>query len=59
MENYIVKVIIEYDDYGGKEINNENPKTRRKVGELFHCTKERYEYLKSLDLVTLRGIDKK
>ena len=59
MKNYIVKAITEFDDYEGKEIKEENPRIRRKINNLFYCTKERYEYLKSLDLVTLRGIDKK
>lgn len=59
MKNYIVKTKTEFDDYEGKEIKEENPRIRRKINDLFYCTKERYEHLKELELVVLRGIDKK
>ena len=58
MERYIVKTIIEFDDYGGKEIKPENEKIRRNIGNIFRCNKQRYEHLKALKLVYLVGIDK-
>ena len=58
MERYVVKTIIQVDDYGGKEIKPENERTRRNVGDIFRCDKQRYEHLKKLKLVYLVGIDK-
>ena len=58
MENYIVRTLVEFDDYQGLEIKPENPKVRRKINENFNCTKERYEHLKNLGLVLLVGIEK-
>lgn len=57
MKNYLVKAIKEFDDYEGAEIKPENPKTKRIVGAIFNCTKERYEYLKENNAVELVGID--
>lgn len=59
MKNYIVKSITNFDDYEGLEIKPENPRIRRNINDVFNVTKERYEYLKELKLVTLVGIDKK
>ena len=58
MKNYIAEAITIFDDYEGQEIKPENPKTRRNVGDLFNCTKERFEYLKRKGLVILKGINK-
>lgn len=58
MKNYLVQARFEFDDYEGQEIKPENPKVRRKINDVFNVDKERYEYLKELNLVTLVGIDK-
>lgn len=59
MKNYIVRATTPFDDYEGLEIKPENPKTHRNLKDIFNVTKERYEYLKKLNLVILVGIDKK
>lgn len=58
MKNYVVKASMEFDDYEGLEIKPENPRIKRKIGDVFNVTKERYEYLEGRGLVTLVGIDK-
>lgn len=58
MKNYIVIATREFDDYEGLECKPENHKEHRKKGDVFSCTKERYEYLKSNNAVLLRGIEK-
>jgi hypothetical protein len=58
MKNYIVIATREFDDYEGLECKPENHKEHRKKGDVFNCTKERYEYLKSNNAVLLRGIEK-
>lgn len=58
MKNYVVKASMEFDDYEGLEIKPENPRIKRKIGDVFNVTKERYEYLEGRKLVTLVGIDK-
>lgn len=58
MEKYLVKTLVQFDDYGGKAITPENPRIQRKVNDVFRVTKERYTYLKSRNLVFLVGIDK-
>lgn len=58
MKNYIVKAKILFDDYEGLEIKPENPRIRRIAGDVFNCTKERFEHLKGLNLVDLVGIEK-
>ena len=58
MERYIVKAVMQFDDYQGKEISPENPKLTRNIGDIFRCNKDRYLYLKSRNLVFLVGIDK-
>lgn len=57
MKNYVVKALIEFDDYEGAEIKPENPRTKRLINSIFNCTKERYEYLKENNAVELVGID--
>nr|MCR5504680.1 hypothetical protein [Elusimicrobiaceae bacterium] len=52
MEKYKVIVTRKFDDYEGRQIGNGDFKTR-KVGDLFECTKERYEYLKLHGVVNL------
>lgn len=59
MKNYIVRATTPFDDYEGLEIKPENPKIHRNLKDIFNVTKERYEYLKKLNLVILVGIDKK
>lgn len=59
MKNYLVKAKQSFDDYEGLEIIPENPKKTRVVNDVFNVTKERYEYLKKLNLVILVGINKK
>lgn len=58
MKNYIVMATREFDDYEGKECIPENHKEHRVKNDIFNCTKERYEYLKSNNAVLLRGIEK-
>lgn len=59
MKNYIVRATTPFDDYEGLEIKPENPKKHRNLKDIFNVSKERYEYLKKLNLVKLVGIDKK
>ena len=57
MKNYIVKALINFDDM--EEKNELGANTPRKANQsIWHCTKERYEYLKSRGAVMLVGIDK-
>lgn len=58
MKNYLVKTLVQFDDYEGLEIKPENPRVQRKINDIFNCTKERYEHLKDLNLVVLVGIEK-
>jgi len=54
MDNYKVKSLVQFNDYGGKDINNpENPYIVRAVGDEFNCTAERYLYLKERNAVEL------
>lgn len=53
MKNYKVKALKKFDDYEGKEVNSSNSCVARKVGEEFLCDKERYEYLKSFNVIEL------
>ena len=58
MKNYLVKALINFDDYEGLDANNPaNPHIRRDVDVIFNCDKERYEYLKSKNAVMLMGIE--
>lgn len=59
MKNYLVKATRSFDDYEGKEVNSENTFVHRNLNDEFHCTKERYEFLKANNAVILLGIDKK
>lgn len=58
MKNFIVIATREFDDYEGLECKPENHKEHRKKGDVFNCTKERYEYLKLNGAVILKGIEK-
>lgn len=49
MKDYTVEALINFDD------NEDN--TNRPKGTIFKCTKERYEFLKKHNAVTLVGID--
>lgn len=53
MEKYKVKTTIGFNDYGGGKIGPNEPFTARKTGDVFECSKERYEYLKSHNVVDL------
>lgn len=56
MEIYKVKTIKSFNDYEGKEITANETFKKRRVGELFECTKERGEFLlqnKVVELVEL------
>jgi len=60
MDNYLVKAIKNFDDYGGKDIlNPENAFIKREAGKSeWECSAERYEYLKSVGAVELVEIIK-
>lgn len=58
MKNYVVKALVNFNDYEGKEINPSNSFVERKISDTFNCTKERYEHLKEKKLVVLVGINK-
>ena len=55
---YYVKVIRDFNDYGGKEVKDGNKCEQRKKGDLFYCKKDRYLYLKDNGVVELVGIKK-
>ena len=57
--NYIVKVIREFDDYGGEKIDASVMHVKRNKGDIFTCSKERYLFLKEHNVVVLRGIERK
>lgn len=52
MGDYKVKSLINFNDYNGGEIKGNDYIIRRK-GDVFTCTKERYEYLKEHNAVEL------
>ena len=56
MKNYLVKATRRFNDT--QEKNENGVDTPRNIGDVFHCTKERYEFLKENNAVTLMGIDK-
>ena len=60
MENYVVKALIDFTDYLGKDINNPANEHYQRIANvsIWNCTKERYEDLKSKNAVMLVGIDK-
>ena len=58
MKNYVVKALRGFDDYEGAEIKPENPHIWRNKDDIFRCTKERCEFLRSKNAVLLVGIDK-
>lgn len=55
MKNYLVKANFKFNDMEEKTADGTD--TVREQGAIFNCTKERYEYLKSKDAVTLMGIE--
>ena len=56
MKNYIVKALFNFNDV--EEKNQYGGDTPRIANEsVWHCTKERFEYLKSKNAVMLVGID--
>lgn len=59
MKRYIVKALIYFDDYEGKEITDNESAKKRKAGDIFQCYKKRYEYLKNKNAVVLMGINKR
>lgn len=56
MKNYLVKATMMFNDM--EEKTEAGTDTPRKIGDVFNCTKERYEYLKSHNAVMLVGIEK-
>lgn len=58
MNNYKVKAIIKFNDYEGKNISSStNAFVARKIGDIFSCTAERYNYLKEHNAVELIEIE--
>lgn len=55
MKNYLVKALIDFNDM--EEKTEAGTDTPRIIGDVFNCTKERYEYLKSKNAVMLVGIE--
>lgn len=56
MKNYIVKATIDFNDTTEKnDEGKDTPRIREK--SIWHCDKERYEFLKSKNAVILMGID--
>ena len=54
-KNYVVKATINFNDTAEKtEYGTDTP---RKIGDIFNCIKERYEYLKRNNAVILVGIN--
>lgn len=59
MKNFVVKSLIDFNDYEGKDIDpSKNQYIERKVNDIFECTKERYLELKKHNAVMLYGINK-
>ena len=58
MKNFVVKSLIDFNDYEGKEPTPPNEYKERLRDEIFRCTKERYLQLKEHGAVMLYGIDK-
>lgn len=59
MKNFVVKSLIDFNDYEGEEINpTKNNFVERKTNDIFLCTKERYLKLKEHGAVMLYGINK-
>ncbi len=57
MKDYKVKVLFNFNDK--EEKTEAGTDTPRKAGDIFNCTKERYEALKKHNAVMLVGIDEK
>lgn len=58
MDNYVVRAIISFNDYEGKDINKSEEYIKRKIGDIFKCSSERYLYLKEHNAVELVEIEK-
>lgn len=58
MKNIRVQAIKDFDDYDGQAIKKENTYVHRTKGDIFNCTKERYECLRRNNAVILVGVDK-
>ena len=58
MKNFVVKSLIDFNDYEGKEPTPDTKFIERKVNDIFLCTKERYLQLKEHNAVMLYGINK-
>ena len=56
MKNYKVRALFSFNDTVEKTENGTD--TPRKNGDVWNCTKERYEFLKDHKAVELVGIDK-
>ena len=55
---YIVKVIRDFNDYGGKKIEPNTKHIQRVKGDIFKCNKKRYLFLKENGVVYLVGINR-
>ena len=53
---YYVKVIRDFDDYGGKEVKQGTKHIQRYRGELYYCDRGRYFFLKEHNVVELMWI---
>lgn len=58
MKNFVVKSLIDFNDYEGKDTSSQNEYVERKINDIFLCTKERYLQLKEHGAVMLYGINK-
>lgn len=56
MKNYKVRALFGFNDTAEKTATGGD--TPRKIGDIWNCTKERYEFLKDHKAVELVGIDK-
>lgn len=55
MKNYKIRALFSFNDTAEK--NQDGVDTPRKIGDVWNCTKERYEFLKNHNAVELVGID--
>ena len=55
---YYVRVIRDFNDYGGEEVKEGVKHTQRIKGDLFYCNRERYLFLEKNGVVELVGIKK-
>ena len=57
-KRYVVKALKSFNDYEGKECVSTNPCVKRNIGDIFKCTKERCDFLRSKQAVVLVEIEK-